>query len=351
MRSNKTGGIPFYKLKDKNNNYGQIYLQNQNIYFYNSSANKGFYFNKSVHFGDTLFLKDGSPLITMPTGISYWQLVRPGSLYLYSVKNIMINKFYSNDSIIIGNLDNTEHNINLGIYSGNNTITGLYNINIGHTAGFSLTTGSSNVSIGRLCGRSHKKGDYNTFLGPYAAYEDTSGSYNIMIGYKAGYYLTNSSHRIILTTMGWGNVNQDTANALFSGLENSSPINSRLTINGNLIAKYSLTVAGDTVATKPGLINFYKQTKTRVGSDSIYFDRPVTVYTTDTITASITLIPRRINAVAGYTAIQRVIGDGTHTITFSGVNGSDIFDPTLNQVSLICWLYDGYEWWYSIKVK
>lgn len=57
--------------------------------------------------------------------------------------------------------------------------------------------------------------------------------------------------------------------------------------------------------------------------------------------------------VPGYGALYRLIGDGAHTPTFDAVNfkkssASGNYDPTLNVVNLVAFLFDGAYYWYSI---
>ena len=57
--------------------------------------------------------------------------------------------------------------------------------------------------------------------------------------------------------------------------------------------------------------------------------------------------------VPGCGALYRLIGDGVHTPTFDAVNfkkssASGNYDPTLNVVNLVAFIYDGADYWYSI---
>ncbi len=83
--------------------------------------------------------------------------------------------------------------------------------------------------------------------------------------------------------------------------------------------------------------------------DSIYFDHGLTIYNPDTITSNITIRPAITGKVPGYGAVLRVIGDGSHSITFTGFKGSQTFTTTAGFISLITFFYDGYDFWYAIK--
>ncbi len=69
-----------------------------------------------------------------------------------------------------------------------------------------------------------------------------------------------------------------------------------------------------------------------------------------TLTANDTLSPNTYNPLVGGGAIYRLIGDGSHSPTFSGfyLSGSGTYDATLNSINLITFLYDGISYWYSI---
>lgn len=86
-------------------------------------------------------------------------------------------------------------------------------------------------------------------------------------------------------------------------------------------------------------------------SSSVAFNVPITVYETTTISSDIEITPNTTGAIAGYGAIWRVTGDGSHIITFTGFNGNLEFDNTAGLVSLITFIYDGEEYWYQIMVK
>lgn len=84
---------------------------------------------------------------------------------------------------------------------------------------------------------------------------------------------------------------------------------------------------------------------------TVSFDKVTTVYSSVTLTADKTITPNTTTKKLGGGAIWRVIGDGTHIITFSGFTGDSVFDSTLNAVNLIVFIYDGTDYWYSITVK
>jgi hypothetical protein len=85
---------------------------------------------------------------------------------------------------------------------------------------------------------------------------------------------------------------------------------------------------------------------------TVSFAKPVTVYTPITLTSDKTLTPDTTTKLPGGGAVWRVVGDGTHMITFSGfATGGAIFDKTLNIVNLITFIYDGVDYWYDIALK
>ena len=69
-----------------------------------------------------------------------------------------------------------------------------------------------------------------------------------------------------------------------------------------------------------------------------------------TLLTSDTWTPNTYDPLVGGGAIYRIIGDGSHSPTFSGfyASGSGAYDPTLNAVNLITFLYDGISYWYTI---
>jgi hypothetical protein len=58
------------------------------------------------------------------------------------------------------------------------------------------------------------------------------------------------------------------------------------------------------------------------------------------------------NPVPGYGALYRLIGDGSHSPTFTSAfkksSISDSYNDTLGVVNLITFLFDGSEYWYTI---
>ena len=69
-----------------------------------------------------------------------------------------------------------------------------------------------------------------------------------------------------------------------------------------------------------------------------------------TLISDDTLTPDTQFSIVGGGAIYRLLGDGSHSPTFSGFyqSGSGTYDSTLNAVNLITFLYDGISYWYSI---
>lgn len=76
-----------------------------------------------------------------------------------------------------------------------------------------------------------------------------------------------------------------------------------------------------------------------------------TLITDDEISPLATNISGEFGPVAGFGAIYRLIGDGSHTPTFSGIKKSSAsgdYDNTEGTVNLIVFLFDGSDYWYSI---
>lgn len=84
---------------------------------------------------------------------------------------------------------------------------------------------------------------------------------------------------------------------------------------------------------------------------TVSFAKAVTAYSTTTLTEDKTITPNTTTKIPGGGAVWRVIGDGNHSLTFSGFNGNDVFDNTINAVNLIVFIYDGTDYWYSITLK
>jgi hypothetical protein len=72
-----------------------------------------------------------------------------------------------------------------------------------------------------------------------------------------------------------------------------------------------------------------------------------------TLTANDTLVPSAlVTPVPSCGAIYRLIGDGTHIPIFTGFNqsnGSFSYDETIGVVNIVIFLYDGFEYWYTIN--
>lgn len=81
------------------------------------------------------------------------------------------------------------------------------------------------------------------------------------------------------------------------------------------------------------------------------FNRPCTI-TEHTIISSDVIVPDTKNSpIPGNGAIYRLIGDGTHTPTFTGFqqsSASGVYDPTSGVLNLVTFLYDGVDYWYTI---
>ena len=117
---------------------------------------------------------------------------------------------------------------------------------------------------------------------------------------------------------------------------------------GNVLNDY-LQVAHNTDGTLKDGATLSSAT-TAIGS-TVSFTKPTVVYTPVTLTADKTITPNTATSIPGGGAIWRVVGDGTHNLTFSGFVSNDIFDKTLNVVNLIVFIYDGVDYWYSITIK
>ena len=67
--------------------------------------------------------------------------------------------------------------------------------------------------------------------------------------------------------------------------------------------------------------------------------------------AIVLFIPDTYDAVPGCGAIYRLVGDGSHSPTFTGFNKSSSsgdYVNTLGTVNLVTFLYDGISYWYNI---
>lgn len=84
----------------------------------------------------------------------------------------------------------------------------------------------------------------------------------------------------------------------------------------------------------------------------IKFDHGCSVYAQTTISEATELTVDIVGAVAGYGAIVRLIGDGSTTPTFHSSfkksSSSGDYDPTLDVLNLVTFLFDGVDFWYSI---
>lgn len=87
-------------------------------------------------------------------------------------------------------------------------------------------------------------------------------------------------------------------------------------------------------------------------SVNVPFNRACTVCE-HTLIANDTLVPSAlVTPVPGCGAIYRLIGDGTHIPVFTGfsqANSSFAYDETAGVVNIVVFLYDGFEYWYTIN--
>lgn len=85
---------------------------------------------------------------------------------------------------------------------------------------------------------------------------------------------------------------------------------------------------------------------------NVPFNRSCTVCE-HTLIANDTLVPSAlVTPVPGGGAIYRLIGDGTHIPVFTGFNKSNssfAYVPTLGVINIVVFLFDGFEYWYTIN--
>lgn len=120
----------------------------------------------------------------------------------------------------------------------------------------------------------------------------------------------------------------------------SSNIYPKAVNNKSVEAKEYNDLQGDVDKIYPSVINYIT---------SVPFNGTFVI--TKTLNSNDAFTPDTYDAVPGCGAIYRLIGDGSHSPTFSGFNKSSSsgdYVNTLGTVNLITFLYDGVEYWYNI---
>jgi hypothetical protein len=120
------------------------------------------------------------------------------------------------------------------------------------------------------------------------------------------------------------------------------------------MAKQVVLIGDDGVALTSKLSNnfddLYMATSTY--NVNVPFNRSCTVCE-HTLIANDTLVPSAlVTPVPGCGAIYRLIGDGTHIPIFTGFNRSNssfAYVETAGVVNIVVFLYDGFEYWYTIN--
>lgn len=94
-------------------------------------------------------------------------------------------------------------------------------------------------------------------------------------------------------------------------------------------------------------------------STSVKFTKPYMICE-HTLNTSDTIIPLVVTdhrdpdyPIPGMSTVYRLIGDGSHSPTFSGFNkvkNTETYDTTLAAINLITFWFDGVDYWYSITL-
>jgi len=101
-----------------------------------------------------------------------------------------------------------------------------------------------------------------------------------------------------------------------------------------------------------GVVSFYTSNTGLTFNDTLYFNKHQRTYNDFTVSASFTIQIKSTGKIKGETETVTLIGDGTHTVTFSNVildRSSPTFDNT-NLVKNQCtFFYDGTDVWCKIS--
>ena len=98
--------------------------------------------------------------------------------------SIGLNAGINNDPL--NNLGDGEHNVFIGVFSGNKNVSGEGGVYVGYKSGFSNISGHSNTFIGGKAGEINEIGEGNTYIGAVAGRRNVS-SYNTYIGAASGH--------------------------------------------------------------------------------------------------------------------------------------------------------------------
>lgn len=170
-----------------------------------------------------------------------------------------LNIEYGNESVIIGKnaginhpIDNTNPNVIIGSFAGENSTQGGPNVLVGASAGQNLR-GNANVAIGAVAGSARSELRYaNTYLGMRSGMLNR-GSYNVFLGYESGFNLPFESHRLSIqndqsrNSLIYGEFENDKAGINWDG---TMPLPATLSINGTLhISETAMLVPQTTAPT------------------------------------------------------------------------------------------------------
>lgn len=122
------------------------------------------------------------------------------------------------------------YNVYLGYAAGYTNAAGDQNVYIGANAGYSGSAKTQSTLIGYRSGY-NLTGNNNTFIGSNSGYTATNSDNSIFIGAYAGNHL-NKSNSFIINSIGRSSATEDTTYSLLYGVQNASPLNQRLRING-----------------------------------------------------------------------------------------------------------------------
>jgi len=258
-------------------------------------------------------------------------IVNQISINTSGITAFLFNNYTGNTKTILNDKVNTTTFNN---FTGNTTLINFYNKNQ-----INSYTGKTNIILNNLTGSSSLTNYYNkNQINSYTA--ETANLYytKSQINAYSAETINNINNRLLTTTFNIFTGNTNTNFNTFTGITLQSNFYNKSQINlytgeTNTILSYLNPVIG---------IKFVS---------SVAFDHVSTVYSAFTNSTILTITPNSVNAKAGNQALMRVTGDGINNITFSGFNGSDIFNNALGQVNLISFIYDGTDYWYSITYK
>ena len=86
-------------------------------------------------------------------------------------------------------------------------------------------------------------------------------------------------------------------------------------------------------------------------STSVPFEASYSYTKNYALTANVTLIPKTKDAIPGAKTVYRIVGNGTATLTFTGINlksTSGAFVATNDILNILEFTYDGTDFWVDI---